>query len=92
MDILVSLAAIIGAFVAALVLAFGSNSIPAHAQLSTNLQSWMRRINSNEFSGGGGARGGGGGGGARGGRGGGGQWVDGGRAYTRVERGASSGT
>ena len=63
-------------------------AIPVQAQLSTNMQSWMRRLNSGEFTGGGGGRGGGGGG-ARGGRGGGsGQWIDGGRAYTRVERGA----
>jgi dipeptidyl-peptidase-4 len=59
-------------------------SLSAEAQLSTNMQEWMRRINSGEF--GGGFRGGGGGG--RGARGGGtGQWVDGGRGYTRVERG-----
>jgi dipeptidyl-peptidase-4 len=48
------------------------------------MQSWMRRLNSGEFSGG--ARGGGGG--RRAPRGGGGsEWVDGGAGYTAVERG-----
>src|ERR1041385_8038804 len=51
------------------------------AEISTNLQGWIPRISSGEF-GGPAARGG------RGGRGGGGgQWVDGGRGYTRFERG-----
>jgi dipeptidyl-peptidase-4 len=57
-------------------------SIPAHAQLSQNLQDWMRRINSGEFNGGG--RGGG-----RGGRGSNGQWLEGGKAYRSTEAGAS---
>ena len=59
--------------------------LPARAQLSSNVQSWMRRLNSGEFSGG--PRGGGGG--RRGvGRGGGaGEWVDGGAGYTSVTRG-----
>ena len=57
-------------------------SIPAWAQLSQNMQDWMRRLNSPEFSGGGGGRGG------RGGRGGGGgRWVDGGKGYIATERG-----
>src|SRR6516162_2697811 len=59
--------------------------LPTQAQLSTNLQSMMHRINSGEFSGG--PRGGGG---FRGGRGGGGgqqHWVEGGRGYTTIERG-----
>jgi dipeptidyl-peptidase-4 len=57
--------------------------LPAPAQLSTNLQEWMRRLNSEEFSAG--ARGGGLRGGARGAatR----EWVDGGAGYTAVERG-----
>jgi hypothetical protein len=59
--------------------------IPIEAQLSTNMQSMMRRINSGEFSGE--FRGGRG---SRGGRGGGGgqqHWVEGGRGYTTIERG-----
>ena len=61
--------------------------LPARAQLSTNVLSWMRRLNSGEFSGG--PRGGGGG--RRGvGRGAGaGEWVDGGAGYIAVERGAN---
>src|SRR5215469_2033623 len=55
-------------------------AIPAPAQISTNLQNWMQRINSGEFAGNAGA--GGGRGAGRGGRGGGaGQWLDGGKAY-----------
>src|ERR1035441_4417454 len=47
---------------------------PAHAQLSQNIQDWMRRINSGKFSAGGGR------GAGRGGRGGGaGRWMDGGK-------------
>ncbi len=62
-------------------IAIGANA--AVAQLSQNMQSWMERLNSGEFSGGAGGRGG------RGGRGGagGGRWVDGGKGYTAVERG-----
>src|SRR5688572_4251738 len=53
----------------------------SEAEVSTNLQAWMRRISSGEF----GAGRGGGRGSARGGTG---EWVDGGRGYTRIERGA----
>jgi dipeptidyl-peptidase 4 len=61
-------------------LGFLIGAIPAHAQVSQNLQDWMQRINSGEFAGGAGGRGGRGGG--RGGRGGGAeQWLDGGKAY-----------
>ena len=58
-------------------------SFPAAAQLSQNMQDWIKRLNSGEFAGGAGARGG------RGGRGGGGgtRWVDGGKGYSTVERG-----
>jgi dipeptidyl-peptidase-4 len=69
------------------VLLLFTSLVPAPAQLSTNLQAWMRRINFGEFSAG--ARGGGGGGGGRrgGGRGAGSDdWVDGGAGYTAVER------
>ncbi|MBZ5621915.1 MAG: S9 family peptidase [Acidobacteriia bacterium] len=61
-------------------------AIPAAAQLSQNMQDWMRRLSSPEFSGGPGGRGG------RGGRGGGagaGQWIEGGRAYTVAEPAAN---
>jgi dipeptidyl-peptidase 4 len=63
------------------------SSLPIHAQLSQNMQDWMRRINSGEFAGGAGGRGGGG----RGGRGGGGagRWVEGGKAYVSNEGGAN---
>jgi dipeptidyl-peptidase-4 len=58
-------------------------SIPTEAQLSSNMQSMIRRINAGEF--GGDARGGGG---ARGARGGGlRRWIDGGSGYTAAERG-----
>ena len=67
---------------AALVLGFALAVVSAQAQLSTNMQEWMRRLDSSEF------RGEGFGGGGRRGRGGaGGRWVDGGTAYTTVERG-----
>src|SRR5438067_10806148 len=56
-------------------------SLPSTAQLSQNMQDWMRRLNSPEFSGRGGGRGGRGGGGA------GGRWVDAGKGYTAVEQG-----
>ena len=51
-------------------------TLPASAQLSQNMQSWLTRLSSPEFAGGG-----------RGGRGGGftGRWVAGGRAYTASE-------
>jgi dipeptidyl-peptidase 4 len=64
-----------------LVLALGG--LPLFAQLSANMQDWMRRLDSGEFAGGAGGRGG------RGGRGGGGggNWVDGGKGYTAMERG-----
>ncbi len=62
-------------------------AIPAFAQLSQNMQDWMRRLASGEFSAG--APGGRGGRGGRGGAGGApsGPWVDGGKGYTAVERG-----
>src|ERR1700727_1060264 len=68
-------------------------AIPASAQLSQNMQDWMRRIDSGEFSGGAGGRGARGGGRAgRGGRGGGaGQWLDGGKAYRSTEPGETGG-
>src|SRR5437899_336268 len=56
------------------------------AQLSSNMQSMIRRIDSGEFSGGGDTRGGGGGrrgarvGGER-------RWLEGGRGYSMIERG-----
>ena len=65
-------------------------SVSANAQLSPNMQDWMRRINSGEFSGGGGGRGGRGGGGGRGGRGAG-QWLEGGKAYRSTEPGETGG-
>jgi dipeptidyl-peptidase-4 len=58
-------------------------SIPAVAQLSQNMQDMLRRINSPEFSGAGGGRGGI----AIGGR-----WVDGGQGYTRNERNPKGGS
>ena len=59
---------------------------PAHAQLSQNMQDWMRRINSGEFSAGGGR------GAGRGGRGGGaGRWMDGGKAYAISEPASGGG-
>ena len=67
------------AFAAVAVLGYLFGSIPAHAELSQNMQDWMRRIDSGEFSGGG--RGG------RGGRGGGPQWLEGGKAYRSTEAG-----
>jgi dipeptidyl-peptidase-4 len=60
------------------VLGYLCGSIPAHAELSQNMQDWIRRINSGEFSGGG--RGGRGGG--RGGA----QWLEGGKAYRSTEQ------
>src|ERR1039458_2286584 len=64
-------------------------ALPAHAQLSQNMQDWMRRINSGEFSAGGGR---GAGGGGRGGRGGGaGRWMDGGKAYVISEAASGGG-
>jgi dipeptidyl-peptidase-4 len=62
-----------------------SGPIPIEAQLSSNMQSMIRRINSGEFSGG--FRGGGGGRGGRGGAGGPQRWVDSGQGYTTSERG-----
>ena len=53
----------------------------ATAQLSQNMQDWMRRINSGEFGG----RGGRGAGGGRGGRGGAGRWMEGGKFYLTTE-------
>lgn len=55
---------------------------PASAQLSQNMQDWMRRIDSGEF--------GGGGRGGRGGRGGGAQWLEGGKAYRSTEPGGGA--
>ena len=57
--------------------------IVGHAEVSTNLQAWMKRISSGEFG-----AGRGGGSGRATARGGSGEWVDGGRGYTRIERGA----
>jgi dipeptidyl-peptidase 4 len=55
-------------------------SLPAAAQLSKNMENWMRRLGTAEFAGGGAARGGRrGGGGPQ-------KWVDGGAGYTVVER------
>ena len=63
-------------------------SLSIEAQLSSNVQSMMRRIESGEFSGGGDFRGGAGGGGRRGLRPGGERrWIDGGRGYSTLERG-----
>ena len=62
------------------------SSIPAQAQLSQNMQDWIRRVNSGEFSGG---RGGGGGRGGRGG--GGGRWIEGGKAYVTTEPASGGG-
>jgi dipeptidyl-peptidase-4 len=58
----------------------------SHAQLSTNLQEWMRRINSAEFRGDGAPQGRG-----RGARAGAGQWVQGGDGYTSTARAAGGG-
>ncbi|MBS1857812.1 MAG: S9 family peptidase [Acidobacteria bacterium] len=58
-------------------------TLPASGQLSRNMQEWLARLNSGEFSG----AGGGAGGGRRGGGGGPGRWVDGGKGYTAIERG-----
>jgi dipeptidyl-peptidase-4 len=56
-------------------------AVPVRSQLSSNVQSMIRRINSGEFSGGGG-------GGGRAARGGGQrQWVDGGRGYSTLDGG-----
>ena len=62
--------------VAALVLLVCTlGSVPVHAQLSQNMQDWMRRINAGEYDGG-----------VRGGRGGvGAQWLEGGKAYRLTE-------
>jgi len=68
---------------AALILGSPLCSIPAVAQLSQNMQDMLRRINSPEFSGAGGGRGGI----AIGGR-----WVDGGQGYTRNERNPKGGS
>ena len=56
-----------------LVVAFLAAAVPADAQLSQNMQDWMRRVNSGEF--GGGRAGGRGGAGLPG------RWVEGGKAY-----------
>src|SRR5258707_161504 len=58
-------------------------ALPASAQLSPNMQSWLKRLASSEFAAGGGAAGVG-----RGGRGGapGVRWIEGGSAYTAIER------
>ena len=52
--------------------------LPARAQLSQNMQDWMRRINAGEFG--------------AGGRGGGGRWMDGGKAYAITEPASGGGT
>jgi len=61
--------------------------LPAPAQISTNMQDWMRRLNSNEFSGAMNSRSGGGRGGGREPRGE--LWVDGGAGCTAVESGTN---
>jgi dipeptidyl-peptidase-4 len=61
------------------------SSFSIEAQLSSNLQSMIHRIDSGEFSGGGEARGGAGRRGAR--AGGERRWIDGGRGYSTLERG-----
>ncbi len=58
-------------------------TLPAAAQLSQNMQDWLRRLDSGEFAAAGGGRGGRAG---RGGSGGAGRWVEGGKAYTSTER------
>jgi dipeptidyl-peptidase-4 len=58
-------------------------SFSSEAQLSSNLQSMIERINSGEFSGGNETRGGGGRRGVRGGER---RWVEGGAGYTAIER------
>jgi dipeptidyl-peptidase 4 len=64
-------------------------ALPANAQLSQNMQDWMRRINSGEFTTGGGR---GAGGGGRGGRGGGaGRWMEGGKSYLIAEPASAGG-
>src|ERR1039457_4881635 len=74
---------------AALLLTGLLGALPARAQLSQNMQDWMRRINSGEFSAGGGR---GAGGGGRGGRGGGaGRGVYGGKAYAITEPASGGG-
>ena len=66
---------------AAIVTACIFSPVIGNAQLSTNMQSMIGRINSGEFGGGGG------GGGRRGGGGGARQWADGGNSYTTTARG-----
>jgi hypothetical protein len=62
-------------FAALLLLVCTLGSVQAYAQLSQNMQDWMRRINAGEYNGG-----------VRGGRGGvGGQWLEGGKAYRLTE-------
>jgi len=68
--------------ITAVTLAVLISPIVSEAEVSTNLLSWMRRISAGEFGAG---RGSSNRASARGGTG---EWVDGGRAYTRVERGA----
>jgi dipeptidyl-peptidase-4 len=74
-------------FVCAALLFALLSALPTHAQISTNLADWMKRLNTGEFGGAGGRGGGGGGRGGRGGGGGVGRWIDGGRGYTTTERG-----
>jgi dipeptidyl-peptidase 4 len=69
----------------ALTLGATLGAIPAFAQLSQNMQDWMHRLDSGEFSGA--AAGGRGAGRAGRGGAGGGRWVDGGKGYTASERG-----
>jgi dipeptidyl-peptidase-4 len=72
-----SAGSVIPALILSLLLSFS-----AKAQLSTNMQDMIRRIDSGEFSGNdsGGGRRGARGGGER-------HWIDGGRAYSTIERG-----
>ena len=62
-------------------------SVSSPAQLSTNMQAWMKRIDSGEFR-----SEDTGGGGRRGPRGGTRRWVDGGKNYTMTERNPNGGT
>ncbi|HWC59415.1 MAG TPA: hypothetical protein VHC44_06950, partial [Verrucomicrobiae bacterium] len=64
----------------AIITAWILGPVVGSAQLSSNVQSMISRINSGEFGGFGGGRGGGRGGGAR-------QWADDGNAYTMTARG-----
>ena len=68
--------------ITAVTLAVLISPIVSEAEVSTNLLSWMRRISAGEFGAGRGSSN------RASARGGSGEWVDGGRGYTRIERGA----